>query len=161
MLLLYYINLQRLSVLHSKDNDNLHMVQLPVILNSAIKLFYSQKPTEYGDILFSLSYLPTAERLTVVIVKARSLRWRNGKDSGGWAVSLNLLSHRFLFHVGRFIDESLKRRIILASDVSSCLLRVAGKPVVYSVLYGNGSRAHSASQTGSSLTLASPLSNIY
>ncbi|KAH9508658.1 Synaptotagmin-12 [Bulinus truncatus] len=41
-----------------------------------------EKPTEYGDILFSLSYLPTAERLTVVIVKARSLRWKDGKDYG-------------------------------------------------------------------------------
>jgi hypothetical protein len=30
--------------------------------------------TNCGDLMFSLSYLPTAERLTVVVVKARSLR---------------------------------------------------------------------------------------
>lgn len=28
----------------------------------------------YGELMFSLSYLPTAERLTVVIVKARKLK---------------------------------------------------------------------------------------
>jgi len=33
--------------------------------------------------MFSLSYLPTAERLTIVIVKARNLRWSESKDSGG------------------------------------------------------------------------------
>ncbi|NXH95809.1 SYT12 protein, partial [Pachycephala philippinensis] len=32
-----------------------------------------------GEILLSLSYLPTAERLTVVVVKARNLVWSNGK----------------------------------------------------------------------------------
>ena len=42
-----------------------------------------QKPTEFGDILFSLSYLPTAERLTIVIVKARNIRWTDNKESGG------------------------------------------------------------------------------
>lgn len=43
-----------------------------------------QKPTEYGDIMFSLSYLPTAERLTIVIVKARNLKWADpARDSGG------------------------------------------------------------------------------
>lgn len=45
--------------------------------------YYFQKPTEYGDILFSLSYLPTAERLTIVIVKARNLKWREGRNTGG------------------------------------------------------------------------------
>ncbi|CAG9766093.1 unnamed protein product [Ceutorhynchus assimilis] len=33
-----------------------------------------QKGTEFGEIMFSLSYLPTAERLTVVVVKARNLK---------------------------------------------------------------------------------------
>ncbi|KFM63335.1 Synaptotagmin-12, partial [Stegodyphus mimosarum] len=33
----------------------------------------NQGPAELGDIMFSLSYLPTAERLTVVIVKGRNL----------------------------------------------------------------------------------------
>ncbi|XP_044254493.1 synaptotagmin-12 isoform X2 [Tribolium madens] len=40
-----------------------------------------QKGTEFGEIMFSLSYLPTAERLTVVVVKARNLKFQN--DSPG------------------------------------------------------------------------------
>jgi hypothetical protein len=32
--------------------------------------------------MFSLSYLPTAERLTVVIVKARNLKFPQGRESG-------------------------------------------------------------------------------
>ncbi len=48
-----------------------------------IWLFYLQKPVELGDIMFSLSYLPTAERLTVVVVKMRNLKWGYGKDAGG------------------------------------------------------------------------------
>ncbi|XP_071452875.1 synaptotagmin-12-like [Hetaerina americana] len=35
----------------------------------------SQRGTEFGEVMFSLSYLPTAERLTVVVVKARNLRF--------------------------------------------------------------------------------------
>ncbi|NXW37449.1 SYT12 protein, partial [Phaetusa simplex] len=34
-----------------------------------------------GEILLSLSYLPTAERLTVVVVKAKNLVWTNGKGT--------------------------------------------------------------------------------
>ncbi|NWJ06037.1 SYT12 protein, partial [Crypturellus undulatus] len=34
-----------------------------------------------GEILLSLSYLPTAERLTVVVVKAKNLVWSNGKGT--------------------------------------------------------------------------------
>lgn len=33
--------------------------------------------------MFSLSYLPTAERLTVVIVKARNLKYGDSKNTGG------------------------------------------------------------------------------
>ncbi|XP_050300197.1 synaptotagmin-12 [Anthonomus grandis grandis] len=35
-----------------------------------------QRGTEFGEIMFSLSYLPTAERLTVVVVKARNLKFQ-------------------------------------------------------------------------------------
>lgn len=43
-----------------------------------------------GEILLSLSYLPTAERLTVVVVKAKNLIWTNKTTAGeallaGWA----------------------------------------------------------------------------
>ena len=34
----------------------------------------SEEAPELGDIMFSLSYLPSAERLTVVILKTRNLR---------------------------------------------------------------------------------------
>ncbi|CAH1370489.1 hypothetical protein MTP99_012082 [Tenebrio molitor] len=40
-----------------------------------------QKGTEFGELMFSLSYLPTAERLTVVVVKARNLKFQS--DSPG------------------------------------------------------------------------------
>lgn len=36
-----------------------------------------------GEILLSLSYLPTAERLTVVVVKAKNLIWTNEKTTAG------------------------------------------------------------------------------
>lgn len=36
--------------------------------------------TNAGDLMFSLSYLPTAERLTVVVVKARNLRPGNDEN---------------------------------------------------------------------------------
>lgn len=36
-----------------------------------------------GEILLSLSYLPTAERLTVVVVKAKNLVWTNDKPTAG------------------------------------------------------------------------------
>lgn len=36
-----------------------------------------------GEILLSLSYLPTAERLTVVVAKCKNLVWTNGKNTAG------------------------------------------------------------------------------
>lgn len=41
-----------------------------------------QRGVGFGEIMFSLSYLPTAERLTVVVVKARSLQFSGDKNSG-------------------------------------------------------------------------------
>ncbi|XP_046338642.1 synaptotagmin-12-like [Haliotis rufescens] len=70
-----------------------------VDLNMPIKMWLNlrdiaeEKPTEYGDILFSLSYLPTAERLTIVIVKARNLKWREHKDSGDPFVKVYLMQN--------------------------------------------------------------------
>ncbi|XP_076466930.1 synaptotagmin-12-like [Babylonia areolata] len=69
-----------------------------VDLNAPIKIWLNlrdldEKPTEYGDIFFSLSYLPTAERLTIVIVKARNLKWRDGKDTGDPFVKVYLLQN--------------------------------------------------------------------
>ncbi|XP_076445564.1 synaptotagmin-12-like [Babylonia areolata] len=69
-----------------------------VDLNAPVKVWLNlrdldEKPTEYGDIFFSLSYLPTAERLTIVIVKARNLKWREGRDTGDPFVKVYLLQN--------------------------------------------------------------------
>ncbi|NP_001161666.1 synaptotagmin B-like protein [Saccoglossus kowalevskii] len=53
----------------------------------------NDKPQDLGDIMFSLSYLPTAERLTVVIVKARNLKWNEAKDSADPFVKVYLLQN--------------------------------------------------------------------
>ncbi|KAJ8343597.1 hypothetical protein SKAU_G00309260 [Synaphobranchus kaupii] len=44
-----------------------------------------------GEILLSLSYLPTAERLTVVVAKAKNLVWTNGKTTADPFVKVYLL----------------------------------------------------------------------
>ncbi|EMP38650.1 Synaptotagmin-12, partial [Chelonia mydas] len=44
-----------------------------------------------GEILLSLSYLPTAERLTVVVVKAKNLVWTNSKMTADPFVKVYLL----------------------------------------------------------------------
>jgi len=41
-----------------------------------------QKGGESGEMMFSLSYLPTAERLTVVVVKGRNLKFPHEKETG-------------------------------------------------------------------------------
>ncbi|KAG8201248.1 hypothetical protein JTE90_019886 [Oedothorax gibbosus] len=50
-----------------------------------------RRPVGCGELLFSLSYLPTAERLTVVLVKARNLVWAEGKESADPFVKIYLL----------------------------------------------------------------------
>ncbi|KAG8279041.1 Synaptotagmin-12 [Homalodisca vitripennis] len=50
-----------------------------------------QTNTELGEVMFSLSYLPTAERLTVVLVKARNLKFQ--RESGDPFVKVYLLQH--------------------------------------------------------------------
>ncbi|KAK6617946.1 hypothetical protein RUM44_002388 [Polyplax serrata] len=50
-----------------------------------------QTRTEWGELMLSLSYLPTAERLTVVVVKARNLVFPQQRDSGDPFVKVYLL----------------------------------------------------------------------
>ncbi|XP_042562989.1 synaptotagmin-12 [Clupea harengus] len=56
---------------------------------------YLQDPNKaidaVGEILLSLSYLPTAERLTIVVAKAKNLVWTNGKTSADPFVKVYLL----------------------------------------------------------------------
>lgn len=44
---------------------------------------------ELGDLMISLSYLPSAERLTVVLLKARNLRIVDDSRSTSGKLSLN------------------------------------------------------------------------
>ncbi|KAF3855132.1 hypothetical protein F7725_023187 [Dissostichus mawsoni] len=44
-----------------------------------------------GEILLSLSYLPTAERLTVVVAKCKNLQWTNSKNTADPFVKVYLL----------------------------------------------------------------------
>ncbi|XP_072045462.1 synaptotagmin-12-like isoform X2 [Amphiura filiformis] len=53
----------------------------------------NEKQADLGDILFSLSYLPTAERLTVVVVKARNLKWSDKKVVADPFVKVYLLQN--------------------------------------------------------------------
>ncbi|XP_013416638.1 synaptotagmin-12 [Lingula anatina] len=67
-------------------------------LRHAVRLWLNLKDidevqAEYGDIMFSLSYLPTAERLTVVIVKARNLKWHQNREAGDCFVKVYLLQN--------------------------------------------------------------------
>lgn len=43
--------------------------------------------------MFSLSYLPTAERLTVVVVKARNLKFENESAGGDPFVKVCIISY--------------------------------------------------------------------
>lgn len=53
------------------DGVNLH--QVAVFLTSAMSLFFQQQE-KLGDICFSLRYVPTAGKLTVVILEAKNLK---------------------------------------------------------------------------------------
>lgn len=49
--------------------------ETPTAITTWIPLTDSRKcNARWGEIMFSLSYLPTAERLTVVVVKGRNLQ---------------------------------------------------------------------------------------
>lgn len=51
----------------------------------------AQPVPQHGELMFSLSYLPTAERLTLVVVKARNLRGANETAPGDFFVKVYLL----------------------------------------------------------------------
>ncbi|XP_065611448.1 synaptotagmin-12 [Cyrtonyx montezumae] len=63
-----------------------------------------------GEILLSLSYLPTAERLTVVVVKAKNLVWSNGKGTADPFVKVYLLQD------GRKISK--KKTVVKRDDTN-------------------------------------------
>uniref|UniRef100_T1JME2 C2 domain-containing protein n=1 Tax=Strigamia maritima TaxID=126957 RepID=T1JME2_STRMM len=54
---------------------------------------FNHRLDNLGEVMFSLSYLPTAERLTIVLVKARNLRWTHSKTSADPFVKVYLLQN--------------------------------------------------------------------
>lgn len=62
--------------------------------------------------MLSLSYLPTAERLTVVIVKARNLMFPNQKDSGDPFVKVSCQPKRSEKQRGAGVGGTLERSTI-------------------------------------------------
>ena len=54
-----------------------------VLSERLMVLIYLQESAELGELLVSLSYLPTAERLTVVVMKAKDLRVPTTTPSSG------------------------------------------------------------------------------
>lgn len=52
-----------------------HEISLQQPYCAKLSIVDSNQVNALGDLMFSLSFLPTAERLTVVIVKARNLQW--------------------------------------------------------------------------------------
>lgn len=59
----------------------------------SVMLWYDppQAVDAVGEILLSLSYLPTAERLTVVCAKCKNLVWTNSKNTAGQGTSICVL----------------------------------------------------------------------
>ena len=49
---------------------------------------FLQPPEEMQEVLLSLSYLPSAERLTVVLLKARNLFLPQDKDNIGKQITI-------------------------------------------------------------------------
>ncbi|XP_043289870.1 uncharacterized protein [Venturia canescens] len=68
---------------------------LPLIGPGALPFPY------HGELMFSLSYLPTAERLTLVVVKARNLRGANPSVPGDFFVKVYLLQQGKKMHKKR------------------------------------------------------------
>lgn len=68
---------------------------LPLIGPGALPFPY------HGELMFSLSYLPTAERLTLVVVKARNLRGANPTVPGDFFVKVYLLQQGKKMHKKR------------------------------------------------------------
>lgn len=71
-----------------------------VDLSDKVELWKSLGPcaeqdakVELGDLMISLSYLPSAERLTVVVIKARNLRvFDDTRNSSGKSIELESIA---------------------------------------------------------------------
>lgn len=76
-----------------------------------------------GEILLSLSYLPTAERLTVVVVKAKNLIWTNDKATAGESLCTQLLHEAGRGGEGRAVVLCTGPRHRARAPVASAKLR--------------------------------------
>jgi len=81
-----------------KSLDEFKNNRLPIYIIAKLGQYFhmQQKGGEYGEIMFSLSYLPTAERLTVVVVKARNLRFTQTRETGDPFVKVRMLVSIFV-----------------------------------------------------------------
>lgn len=62
-------------------------------------MFFGQQDNKLGDICFSLRYVPTAGKLTVVILEAKNLKKMDvGGLSGTWKTTFGPIFNRIIFH---------------------------------------------------------------
>ena len=73
--------------------NNMHVsVNFTGKLQNSLKFFLFQE-NKLGDICFSLRYVPTAGKLTIVILEAKNLKKMDvGGLSGGWSTQ-NVTAH--------------------------------------------------------------------
>ncbi len=83
-----------------------------------------QKGGESGEIMFSLSYLPTAERLTVVVVKARNLKFPHERETGDPFVKVRQLTYFIYF------SYLIKKMTIYCHPPSFSIIIVIQQPFI-------------------------------
>jgi len=81
-----------------------------------------QEVAELGEVLVSLSYLPTAERLTLVVMKARDLRVPTTTPSSG--ITWNY-GHDFRYNVFKKVLFSIYYTYSMYIHVFKLLLEIA------------------------------------
>lgn len=77
----------------------------------------------WGELMFSLSYLPTAERLTVVVVKARNLKPGGRDENSNRTIDNNNEIHNVFVKVSPTIHAVLQFVCHLQKAHSSLLIR--------------------------------------
>lgn len=93
----------------------------PVHSNNSFPLFCVtlQAVDAVGEILLSLSYLPTAERLTVVVAKCKNLVWTNNKTTAGQKLS-SICWVVWYEHVFLSADAPVRLHILHSPCCSCC-----------------------------------------
>jgi len=74
------------------------------------RVFFVVQENKLGDICFSLRYVPTAGKLTVVILEAKNLKKMDVGGLSGWCCVLLYFSH--LKRPGKILKKYYKRYLI-------------------------------------------------